>query len=60
MLTSKERTKPILDEVHRLQERCAYLEDRHQQDCIRINDLTTTVNTLTRLYAQLRKTAGID
>lgn len=40
--------------------RCKYLEDRHQQDCIRINDLTTTINTLTRMYTQLRKTAGME
>ena len=43
-----------------LKTRCKNLEDQHQQDCIRINDLTVTINTLTRMYAQLRKTAGID
>lgn len=36
------------------------LQDQHQQDCIRINDLTTTVNVLTELYANLRKNVGMD
>lgn len=30
------------------------LQGRHQQDCIRINELTTTVNVLSGLYADLR------
>lgn len=36
------------------------LEDQHQQDCIRINELTVTVSVLSRLYSSLRKTAGLD
>lgn len=36
------------------------LKDQHQQDCIRINDLTTTVNVLSRLYVNLRKNVGMD
>lgn len=36
------------------------LEDQHQQDCIRINELTVTVSVLSRLYSNLRKTAGLD
>ena len=38
----------------------AELQDQHQQDCIRINDLTTTVRVLAGLYSTLRKTVGVD
>ena len=38
----------------------AKLQDQHQQDCIRINDLTTTVHVLAGLYSTLRKTMGMD
>lgn len=38
----------------------AELQDWHQQDCIRINDLTTTVHVLAGLYSTLRKNAGRD
>ena len=36
------------------------LEDQHQQDCVRINELTVTVSVLSRLYSNLRKTVGLD
>ena len=36
----------------------AELQD--QQDCIRINDLTTTIHVLSGLYSTLRKTVGMD
>ena len=48
------------DEVRRLKQQVANLEDQHQQDCIRINDLTTTVRVLSGLYSQLRKHCGMD
>lgn len=38
----------------------AKLQDQHRQDCIRINDLTTTVHVLAGLYSTLRKNAGMD
>ena len=38
----------------------AELQDQHQQDCIRINDLTTTVHVLAGLYSTLRKNVGMD
>ena len=38
----------------------AKLQDQHQQDCIRINDLTTTVHVLAGLYSMLRKNVGMD
>lgn len=34
------------------------LQDHISQDCIRINDLTTTVRVLAGLYSTLRKTVG--
>lgn len=36
------------------------LQEQHQQDCIRINDLTTTVSVLSSLYTNLRKNVGMD
>lgn len=36
----------------------ADLQDQHQQDCIRINDLTTTVHVLAGLYSESRKNTG--
>ena len=36
------------------------LQDQHQQDCIRINDLTTTVHVLAGLCSALRKSVGMD
>ena len=36
------------------------LQDQHQQDCIRINDLTMTIHVLSGLYSTLRKTVGMD
>ena len=36
------------------------LQDQHQLDCIRINDLTTTIHVLSGLYSTLRKTVGMD
>lgn len=38
----------------------ADFQDQHQQDCIRINDLTTTVHVLAGLYSALRKNMGMD
>ena len=38
----------------------AKLQGQHQQDCIRINDLTTTVHVLAGLYSTLRKNVGMD
>ena len=38
----------------------AELQDKRQQYCIRINDLTTTVHVLAELYSALRKNVGMD
>lgn len=44
----------------KLKKKIAELQDQHQQDCIRINDLTTTVHVLAGLYSTLRKNVGMD
>mgnify|MGYP000014109432 CR=1 FL=1 len=36
-----------------------WYEQRHQDDCIRINELTVTVDTLVDRYANLRKNKGM-
>lgn len=36
------------------------LQNQHQQDCIRINDLTATVHVLAGLYSTSRKNVGMD
>lgn len=36
------------------------LQDQHQQDCIKINQLHVTVDTLVNKYSRLRKTVGMD
>lgn len=38
----------------------AQLQDQHQQDCIKINQLHVTIDTLVDKYSRLRKTAGVD
>lgn len=38
----------------------AELQDQHQQDCIRINQLHVTIDTLVDKYSSLRKTVGMD
>lgn len=48
------------ESVSKLKKKIAELQDQHQQDCIRINDLTTTVHVLAGLYSTLRKNVGMD
>ena len=38
----------------------AELQDQHQQDCIKINQLHTTIDTLVDKYSRLRKNVGMD
>ena len=38
----------------------AKLQDQHQQDCIKINQLHVTIDTLVDKYSRFRKTAGVD
>ena len=44
-----ERDKPI-----------AEIQDQHQQDCIKINQLHVTIDILVEKYSRLRKTVGMD
>ena len=38
----------------------AELQDQHHQDCIKINQLHVTIDTLVDKYSRLRKTVGMD
>ena len=51
---------PYGDEPEEKDALIAELQDQHQQDCIRINDLTTTVHVLAGLHSTLRKNVGVD
>lgn len=44
---------------HLAKERIAELEDRHQSDCIRINQLLVTIDVLTERYQKLREVHGL-
>lgn len=44
---------------HLAKERIEELEDRHQSDCIRINQLLTTIDILTERYQKLREVHGL-
>lgn len=44
---------------HLAKQKIAELEDRHQSDCIRINQLLTTIDVLTERYQKLREVHGI-
>lgn len=38
----------------------AKLQDQHHQDCIKINQLHVTIDTLVDKYSRLRKSVGMD
>ena len=38
----------------------AKLQDQHQQDCIKINQLNVKIDTLVDKYSMLRKTVWVD
>ena len=38
----------------------AKIQDQHQQDCIKINQLNVTIDTLVDKYSSLRKTVEMD
>ena len=38
----------------------AELQNQHQQDCIKINQLHVTIDTLADKYSRLRKNVGMD
>ena len=60
----KERDKLIDERNNLLKNSKAYdfakLQNQHQQDCIKINQLHVTIDTLVDKYSRLRKSAGMD
>ena len=48
------------DETDERNKLIAELQDQHQKDCIKINQLHATIDTLADKYSRLRKTAGVD
>ena len=60
----KERNELIDERNNLLKNSKAYdfakLQDQHQQDCIKINQLHVTIDTLVDKYSRLRKTVGMD
>ncbi len=69
--TNKEEIRSLKSQIENLMNVCygnkdemtkAILksEDQHQQDCIKINQLHVTIDTLVDKYSRLRKTVGMD
>ena len=50
----------ISDEEDKRDKMISELQDQHQQDCIKINQLHVTIDTLVDKYSRLRKTVGVD
>ena len=48
------------DEADERNKLIAELQDQHQQDCIKINQLHATIDTLVDKYSRLRNTVGVD
>ena len=48
------------DETDERNKLIAELQDQHQQDCIKINQLHVTIDTLVYKYSRLRKSVGMD
>lgn len=48
------------DEEDDMDKLIAELQDQHQQDCFKINQLNVTIDTLVDKYSRLRKTVGMD
>ena len=49
---------PFADEQYE-EDLLAELQDRHQQDCIEINELTVTLNKVIDMYLRLRQQIGL-
>ena len=49
---------PFADEQYE-EDLLAELQDRHQQDCITINELTVTLNKVIDMYSRLREQVGL-
>ena len=61
---TKERDALIDERNNLLKNSKAYdfakLQDQHQQDCIKINQLNVKIDTLVDKYSMLRKTVWVD
>lgn len=61
---TRERNELIDERNNLLKNSKAYdfakLQDQHQQDCIKINQLNVTIDTLVDKYSRLRKTVEMD
>ena len=51
---------PFEDDEHEWEKLINELQDQHQQDCIKINQLHVTIDTLVDKYSRLRKSVGMD
>ena len=51
-----DRDVPFFKSTLRRDDTIAKLQDQHQQDCIKINQLHVTIDTLVDKYSRLRKT----
>ena len=61
---TRERNELIDERNNLLKNSKAYdfakLQDQHQQDCIKINQLNVSIDTLVDKYSRLRKTVEMD
>lgn len=55
-----DRDVPFFKSTLRRDDTITKLQDQHQQDCIKINQLHVTIDTLVDKYSRLRKTVGMD
>lgn len=51
---------PFGDDEDERDKLIAELQDQHQQDCIKINQLHVTIDTLVDKHSRLRKTVGMN
>lgn len=51
---------PLAHSASDVERSTRWYENRHQSDCIRINELTVTLDTLVDRYANLRKIHGLN
>lgn len=64
LISKNERIIELINEIEEIKKdwcfaRMSELEDRHQSDCIRINQLLTTIDVLTERYQKLREVHGL-
>lgn len=64
LISKNERIIELINEIEEIKKdwcfaRMSELEDRHQSDCIRINQLLTTIDVLTERYQKLQEVHGL-